>query len=809
MQFRILGEVEVQARRRHRVALGGRKPRAVLAVLLLHANEPVSAERLAVGAVGRGRAGAARRRRCRSTSRGCARRSATPTCSTTTPAGYRLRVRPGELDAERFEQRVEDGRRRARGRATPEQAAALLREALALWRGPPLADLAFEPFAQAEIARLEEQRLRRARGARRGRSRRRPARRRSSASCGELVAEHPTRERLRGAADARALPLRPPGRGARGLPRGAPAARRRGRASSPGRSCAACRRRSCARTRRSTCRPPAPSCRASSTPRAAPPLVGPRRRARAGCASAGSGARPAPARLVACSRARTASARRRLAAELAGEVARAGGASCSTRPAAGRPRRVRRGARARARRGAARRWSSSTTPTRGRPSRAARSCATRSSRACSRSVLVLAIAERAAALDAATTLAALEPLDADAVRAIAARCTAGRPTTSRSSGCSARAAASRAACTSSPSRWARREAARRVGAVAGRTAAGRAELRSMEAELAGGVVELQAAASAPRRRRRRRRPWCCPFKGLASFDVADAPYFFGRERLVAELVARLVGAPLLGVVGPSGSGKSSVAARRAAAARWPPACCRGSEQWTQVVMRPGRAPAARARSAAATRGLGRRMVLAVDQFEETFTACRDEAERAAFIAELVHACESEPPTVVVRGDPGRLLRALRGVPGAVAAARGQPRAGRRDAPRRAAPAVERPRAARRPARRARARRRARAPTSRAEPGALPLLSTALLELWQRRDGRRLRLATYEETGGVRGRGRAATPRTRSRRLDAHQQAVARGACCCGWPRSSAEGGVERRRVPLARARDGTGDDAPT
>ena len=50
----------------------------------------------------------------------------------------------------------------------------------------------------------------------------------------------------------------------------------------------------------------------------------------------------------------------------------------------------------------------------------------------------------------------------------------------------------------------------------------------------------------------------CPYKGLAAFDAEDAEYFFGRERLVAELVARLVGAPLLAVVGPSGSGKSSV-----------------------------------------------------------------------------------------------------------------------------------------------------------------------------------------------------------------------------------------------------------
>ena len=76
----------------------------------------------------------------------------------TTPAGYRLRVRPGELDAERFEHLVEDGRH-ALAAGHPEQAAAVLREALTLWRGPPLAELAFEPFAQAEIARLEEQRL--------------------------------------------------------------------------------------------------------------------------------------------------------------------------------------------------------------------------------------------------------------------------------------------------------------------------------------------------------------------------------------------------------------------------------------------------------------------------------------------------------------------------------------------------------------------------------------------------------------------------------------------------------------------------
>ena len=77
----------------------------------------------------------------------------------TTPAGYRLRVRPGELDAERFERRVADGPSTRWRRGAPSTRRRELREALELWRGPPLAELAAMPFAPAEIARLEEQRL--------------------------------------------------------------------------------------------------------------------------------------------------------------------------------------------------------------------------------------------------------------------------------------------------------------------------------------------------------------------------------------------------------------------------------------------------------------------------------------------------------------------------------------------------------------------------------------------------------------------------------------------------------------------------
>ncbi len=156
MEFGILGPLEVRADGRA-VPLGGLKPRAVLAVLALHANRPVSAERLAVAlwgedvppsAVKTVQVYVARLRKALDD----------PDRLVTTPAGYCLQVGPGELDAERSERLVADARRAlAAGRG--EHAGAELREALELWRGPPLAELASAPFAPAEIARLEEQHL--------------------------------------------------------------------------------------------------------------------------------------------------------------------------------------------------------------------------------------------------------------------------------------------------------------------------------------------------------------------------------------------------------------------------------------------------------------------------------------------------------------------------------------------------------------------------------------------------------------------------------------------------------------------------
>ena len=192
MDFQILGPLEARSER-GAVELRGVKPRAVLAMLLLHANEPVSAERLAIGLWGQDAPAAAVKTVQVHVSR-LRKALGDPGTLSTTPAGYRLRVRPGELDAERFVRGVAEGRR-ALEAGDAGRAGVVLREALALWHGPALADLEFEPFAAAEIARLEEQRL----VALEARVEADLARGSHGALVSELRqlrAEHPTRERL-------------------------------------------------------------------------------------------------------------------------------------------------------------------------------------------------------------------------------------------------------------------------------------------------------------------------------------------------------------------------------------------------------------------------------------------------------------------------------------------------------------------------------------------------------------------------------------------------------------------------------------
>ena len=194
--FGFLGTLEAH-RDREPLVLGAGKPRAVLAMLLLRANEVVGTDRLIEDLwAGRPPATAAtalqnhisQLRRVLDTSDG--------ELLSTQPAGYRLSIAPGRLDAERFDDLCRDGRE-ALADGRPRQAASLLREALALWRGPPLADFTYEPWAHDAIARLEELRL----AALEQRIEADLALARHAELVGELesiVAEHPLRERLRG-----------------------------------------------------------------------------------------------------------------------------------------------------------------------------------------------------------------------------------------------------------------------------------------------------------------------------------------------------------------------------------------------------------------------------------------------------------------------------------------------------------------------------------------------------------------------------------------------------------------------------------
>ena len=141
----------------------------------------------------------------------------------------------------------------------------------------------------------------------------------------------------------------------------------------------------------------------------------------------------------------------------------------------------------------------------------------------------------------------------------------------------------------------------------------------------------------------------CPFKGLAFFDRADAEYFCGRERLVSDLLARLVESTLVGILGPSGIGKSSLL-RAGVLPALSAGVLPGSASWRQLVLRPGERPCAALQRALQgellARVLGRlspgeRIVIAVDQLEELFTVCDLEEERTAFLEQLVAAVRDD------------------------------------------------------------------------------------------------------------------------------------------------------------------------
>jgi WD40 repeat protein len=227
----------------------------------------------------------------------------------------------------------------------------------------------------------------------------------------------------------------------------------------------------------------------------------------------------------------------------------------------------------------------------------------------------------------------------------------------------------------------------------------------------------------------------------------------------------------MGIVGPSGSGKSSVL-RAGLLAALGAGVLPGSERWALALLRPGAHPMPALQQAVAEASQRGRLVIAVDQFEEAFTACGDEAERAAFVDALVDSAHDPRRRtlvlIAVRADfYGRCAAhpELSGLLGANHVLVGPMQRG------------ELGRAIELPARRAGLRvepelvDRLLADVE-GEPGALPLLSTALLELWQQRDGHVMRSAAYERAGGVRG-AIARFAEASYSRLDTEQQQLAR------------------------------------
>ena len=212
--------------------------------------------------------------------------------------------------------------------------------------------------------------------------------------------------------------------------------------------------------------------------------------------------------------------------------------------------------------------------------------------------------------------------------------------------------------------WASRETVTQVDAGAGQASRRRRELRAIEHELAANVIDLQTLRERTGRRGRRPVGRVCPFKGLEPFDVADAELFFGRERLVSEIVARLPGRSLVGVVGPSGSGQvvgrpcrpaaraggGRSARQRALDARGRAARPAAAGDARPRARRAGRRPArfgTRARADRITAGSRRRPVRGGLHHR------RDAAQRAAFMDALRPRRRAAPHRA---GDPRRLLR---------------------------------------------------------------------------------------------------------------------------------------------------------
>jgi class 3 adenylate cyclase/WD40 repeat protein/energy-coupling factor transporter ATP-binding protein EcfA2 len=245
----------------------------------------------------------------------------------------------------------------------------------------------------------------------------------------------------------------------------------------------------------------------------------------------------------------------------------------------------------------------------------------------------------------------------------------------------------------------------------------------------------------------------CPYKGLLPFEPEDSELFFGREQLAEDIAARLEAPGFLAVVGPSGSGKSSLV-RAGVVPRL---------KDDPAIFSPGAHPLAQLAQA------GGASLLVVDQFEEIFTLCRDEEERAAFVDGLLDAAEKARVIVALRADfyghctaYARLASALEERQALVGPMSEEELRRAIERPGEQAGLVLEPGAVEGILR-----------DVAGQPGALPLLSHSLLETWKRRSGRMLTVIGYLQSGGVHGAIAKTAETVYRKTLSTEQQDLAR------------------------------------
>ncbi|MGH9136952.1 MAG: BTAD domain-containing putative transcriptional regulator, partial [Acidimicrobiales bacterium] len=229
----------------------------------------------------------------------------------------------------------------------------------------------------------------------------------------------------------------------------------------------------------------------------------------------------------------------------------------------------------------------------------------------------------------------------------------------------------------------------------------------------------------------------CPYKGLAAYDVDDRDSFFGRDAQVAACLDRLQTTPVLVVTGPSGCGKSSLV--RAGLA---PALTRSDRRVAVIV--PGPDPTG---ALAAELAVGDGVAIVVDQLEELFSGAVDPGIARAFCASIAERATADTPVILtiradhltaLAGDSDLGHLAERGMHFVSPLTGNELRAAIEGPARQAGLRVEHGLVD------------LLVRDAEGEPGALPLLSHALVETWRRRDGSVLTVEGYQASGGIRG-----------------------------------------------------------